>query len=127
MKNSDKFFICKHCGNLIGFIKNQGVPIICCGEKMELLAANTVDAAVEKHLPVIKKGTNEITVTVGEVEHPMTDAHFIEFIYVLTEKGGQKKMLCSTDAPIAKFAFADDAPISVYAYCNLHGLWKTDV
>ncbi len=127
MSNTGKFYICDHCNNLIGFVKNQGVPIICCGEKMQELTPNTKEAATEKHLPVIEKSGDEITVCVGSVEHPMTDEHLIEFIFIQTEKGGQKKAISAGEAPKAKFSFADDTPIAAYAYCNLHGLWKTDI
>lgn len=122
-----KFFICKHCGNLIGLIENKGVPMICCGEEMTELVPNTVEASVEKHLPVIKNLGNKIEVEVGSVLHPMEEAHYIDFIYVETECGGQRKSLKVGQAPKAVFSFEEDRPIAVYAYCNLHGLWKTEV
>ncbi|HCT64129.1 MAG TPA: desulfoferrodoxin [Lachnospiraceae bacterium] len=120
-----KFFVCKHCGNLIGMIENSGVPIVCCGEKMTELVANTVDASLEKHTPVVNVNGDKVEVTVGSVEHPMLDEHFIKWIYLETKKGGQRKSLKPGEAPKATFAVADDEPVAVYAYCNLHGLWKT--
>lgn len=108
-------------------INDAGVPLKCCGEKMELLDPNTVEASGEKHIPVVSVNGDEITVTVGSVEHPMLPEHFIEWIYLETEKGGQRKGLKPGEKPEVKFIVTDDKPISVYAYCNLHGLWKTDI
>ncbi len=122
-----KFYICRHCGNLIGLINDAGVPMVCCGEKMDALVPNTTDAAGEKHLPVVAFENGVLTVNVGEVAHPMTEAHYIAWVYVETENGGQRKALKPNDAPTVSFCMGDDKPLAVYAYCNLHGLWKTDV
>ena len=124
---SAKFCICRHCGNLVGMVHDAGVPVICCGEKMEVLNANTVDASNEKHLPVVAVNGNEVTVTVGAVEHPMLPEHFIQWVYLETEKGGMRKALTPGEAPVAKFALVDDKPVAAYAYCNLHGLWMTKI
>ena len=121
------FFICEHCGNLIGLIINSGVPMMCCGEKMKEIVPNTVEASTEKHLPVAALSNDKINVKVGSVPHPMEDGHHISFVYVETQKGGQRKNLKTGDTPELNFTFTDDKPIAVYAYCNLHGLWKTDV
>lgn len=122
-----KFFICKHCGNLVGLVLNKGVPLICCGEKMMELVPNTVEASKEKHLPVVAVNENTVTVSVGSVPHPMEEAHYIGFIYLETKNGGQRKSLLPGDAPEATFALVADEAIAVYAYCNLHGLWKTQL
>ena len=127
MCGEQKFFICKHCGNLIGMIENKGVPMICCGEEMTELVPNTVEASMEKHLPVVTVSGNTIEVTVGSVLHPMEEAHHIDFIYVETEHGGQRKCLKVGQTPKAVFSFEEDKPKAVYAYCNLHGLWKTEI
>lgn len=125
MQNSTKFFLCKHCKNLVGMIHDSNVPIICCGEEMTLLEANTTEASTEKHIPVIEKNGNKIKVTVGQVIHPMLEEHNISWIYLLTEKGGQRQNC--TDKPVAEFLISDDdKPIAAYAYCNLHGLWKKE-
>lgn len=121
----NRFFRCKHCGNLIGFIENHGVPIVCCGEEMEALVANTTDAAQEKHVPVVTVDGNRVDVVVGSVEHPMTEEHMIKWIYLLTKNGAQRKELSPGDRPAATFELVDDEPIEVYEWCNLHGLWKT--
>ena len=122
-----KFFICKHCGNMVGLIDNHGVPLVCCGEEMTELVANTVEASAEKHLPVVKVEGDKVSVAVGSVLHPMEEAHHIAFIYLETEKGGQRKALKVGQEPVAEFALVDDKLIAVYEYCNLHGLWKTEV
>ena len=98
------------------------------GSPMVPMTANTVDAAKEKHVPAVKVDGKTITVKVGSVEHPMTDAHLIEWIYLQTKKGGQYRHLTPANKPEATFTVADDdEPIAVYEHCNLHGLWKADV
>ena len=124
---SQKFYLCKHCGNMAGLIINKGVPMVCCGEKMTELVPNTTEASVEKHLPVVTATGDGITVEVGSVPHPMTEEHNITFVYVETENGGQRKCLTVGEKPAAAFRFSGDKPIAVYAYCNLHGLWKTEL
>ena len=124
---NQRFFVCAHCGNMVGLIRDKGVPVVCCGAKMNELIPNTVDAAVEKHLPVVVKTDGGIRVSVGSVLHPMTDAHFIGFVYVETQAGGQRKSLTPGMEPTVEFSFTDDKPVAIYAYCNLHGLWKTEV
>lgn len=125
MVTNPKFYYCKHCGNLIGLVLNKGVPLVCCGEDMTELVPNTVEASKEKHVPVVKINGNVVTVLVGSVPHPMEEAHHIDFIYIETKNGGQRKGL-NTD-PKAEFVLIDDEVIAAYAYCNLHGLWKTDI
>jgi len=123
-----KFYICKHCGNIIAFVKNSGVPVICCGEKMQEIIPASVEASVEKHLPVVKTDGNTVTVTVGSVLHPMTEQHYIEWISIQSAEGNQRKELTPNSEPSAKFALAEgDHIVAAYAYCNLHGLWKTEV
>ena len=127
MKGNQKFFICELCGNLVGLVDNAGVPLICCGQEMTELKANTVEASTEKHLPVVTASADGITVSVGSIPHPATAEHYITFIYVETGRGGQRKSLKAGEEPKASFRFIDDKPVAVYAYCNLHGLWKTGV
>jgi len=127
MNEKQKFFYCKKCGNFAVLIKNSGAPMVCCGEDMTELVPNTVEASVEKHLPVASYSGSILTVEVGSAPHPMEEGHHIAFIYVETEKGGQRKDLKTGEAPKASFTFSDDKPIAVYAYCNLHGLWKTEI
>lgn len=122
-----RFYICRHCGNVVGMVKNSGVPVKCCGEDMQLLVPNTTDASTEKHLPCISIQEGVLSVTVGSALHPMTAEHFIEWIYVETDKGGQRKILQPTDQPQVTFCLGKDKPIAVYAYCNLHGLWMTEL
>ncbi len=123
----NKFYICEHCGNLVGMIADAGVPIVCCGQKMTKLNSGTVEASHEKHIPVVKVSDKEVTVIVGEIEHPMQAEHSILWVYLLTDKGGQRKNLEIGKAPSVTFALHDEKPLAVYAYCNLHGLWKTEI
>ena len=111
--------------NLVTTIHNAGVPPGCCGEKMKELAPNTVEASGEKHLPVAELSGSRLTVTVGAVEHPMADVHYIQWIFVETENGGQIRYLNPGQAPKAVFELGSEKPVAVYAYCNLHGLWMT--
>ncbi|QHI71092.1 desulfoferrodoxin family protein [Aminipila terrae] len=123
-----KFFVCKHCGNLVEMIKSSGAPMVCCGEKMTELEANTVDASFEKHIPVVTVGGNTVVAKVGSVEHPMVEEHYIEWLYLLTSKGAQRKNLSPGEKPEAEFALAQgETPLAVFAYCNLHGLWKSEI
>ena len=128
MKNDQqRFYYCKHCGNIIGFIHNTGVPIVCCGEKMAELVANTTDASVEKHVPVITVDGRKVTVAIGSDAHPMIEKHYIEWVYIQTEKGGQRKILSPNAEPLAEFVITDDDRLEIaFAYCNLHGLWKAE-
>ena len=120
-----KFYICENCGNIVAKIKDSGVPVMCCGQKMTEIKAGTTDAAVEKHVPVVKVEDTKVFVTVGEVEHPMVQEHYIEWILLSTDKGNQRKCLKPGDEPKACFALCDDENIeAVYAYCNLHSLGK---
>ncbi len=120
-----KFFICKHCGNIIAFVKDSGVPVKCCGENMHELIPGTTDAAREKHVPVYTVEGNLVKVEVGSVAHPMLEEHFIEWISLQTKQGNQRKCLKPGDKPAATFLISDDDEVeAVYAYCNLHGLWK---
>lgn len=127
MCNDQQFYICEHCGNLIGMIHNAGVPMMCCGQKMTKLEAGVTDASQEKHVPVVTWDENTVRVTVGAVEHPMTEEHLILWVYLKTDRGGQRKCLSAGSAPTVTFALADETPLEVYAYCNLHGLWKAEV
>ena len=120
-----KFYQCSHCKNIITYVDNKGVPVMCCGEKMQELVPGTVDAALEKHVPVVEKDGNKVTVKVGTVTHPMLEEHHIAFIAIETKQGSQIKYLKAGEAPEAVFAIADgDEFVAAYEYCNLHGLWK---
>ena len=119
-----KFFVCKHCGNMIGLLHDAGVPMMCCGEKMVELVPNTTDAAQEKHVPVATVEGNKVVVNVGSVDHPMLDEHWIQWVYLETDKGGHRKVLNPGEKPNVVFALTEDEkPLAVYEYCNLHGLW----
>ena len=120
-----KFYQCAHCGQIIAIVKPTGVPVMCCGQPMNELVAGTTDAAVEKHVPEYEVKDGCVEVTVGAVEHPMLEEHFIEWIAVQTKQGNQRKALKPGDAPKACFCLCEgDEVEAVYAYCNLHSLWK---
>ena len=121
-----KFFKCNHCGNVIVKVVDAGVSVMCCGEKMVELVPNTVDASGEKHLPVVTPlENNSIKVEVGSVNHPMLPEHHISFVYVETENGGIQVNL--KDKPEAVVYLGEEKAVAVYEYCNLHGLWKTEL
>lgn len=123
-----KFYVCEHCGNVIEKHVDSKVPVMCCGSKMTELVANTVEASVEKHIPVVNVNGNKVSVSVGSVNHPMTAEHLIQCIYLETNLGGAVKYLAPEAAPEVEFALAEgEKAVSVYAYCNLHGLWKADI
>ena len=120
-----KFYICAHCGNIIAYVKNSGVPVMCCGEKMQEIVPGTVDASLEKHVPVYTVEGNKVLVKVGAVTHPMQEEHYIQWISLQTKQGNQRKVLKPGDAPEACFCLCDgDEVEAVYEYCNLPGLWK---
>ena len=122
--NDLKFYRCDHCKNVVVMVHDSGVVPVCCGEPMKKLEPNTVDASQEKHVPTVTRENNRITVNVGTVDHPMTEEHYIEFIALQTETGFRIAYLHPGDKPSVDF-YEDEPVISVYAYCNLHGLWKT--
>ncbi|MDR1797214.1 MAG: desulfoferrodoxin [Clostridiales Family XIII bacterium] len=122
-----KFYKCNHCGNVLTPLVDAGVPPFCCGEKTQLLSAGAVDAAAEKHVPVIEKDPDghHITVKVGSVTHPMTEEHYIQFIVVVVGNKSQVVSLTPSDAPEAIVTVEDNTlPATAYEYCNLHGLWE---
>lgn len=114
--------------SLVMMIGGNGADILCGGKPMTFLKANTADAAQEKHVPQVTVDGKKVFVKVGSIEHPMTEAHLIQWIYLQTKKGGQYVHLTANDKPEAEFVVADgDEPIAAYEYCNLHGLWKADI
>ena len=122
-----KFYVCPHCGNIVEMVHDAGVKPFCCGQKMEELVPNTVEASTEKHVPAVKVVDNVVEVNVGSVDHPMVSEHWIEWVELVTDQGSNRKTLNPNDAPHVKFLLSEETPLSVYAYCNLHGLWKTDL
>ncbi len=122
-----KFYICEHCGNIIGMVHDSGVPVVCCGQKMTRLEPGTVEASHEKHIPVVSIEDGKVKVDIGSVPHPMIDEHFIQWVYLQTDRGGQRKCLSPGDAPEVNFALAEEKPVAVFAYCNLHGLWVAEL
>ena len=127
MCREPKFYVCEHCGNMVNMLHDSEVPMTCCGEEMKEIQANTTDASQEKHVPVITVQEDEVTVRIGSVPHPMTEEHKIVWVYLQTEKGEQLNCIDTQDQPETFFKlWDDDKVIAVFAYCNLHGLWKTE-
>ncbi len=119
-----KFYRCRICGKIVAMVNETPVPTICCGEPMQQLIPGTTDAAQEKHVPVVIREGNKVTVKIGSVEHPMTPEHYIQWIALQTKNGNQRKIFKPTDKPEAVFALTeDDEIVAVYEYCNLHSLW----
>ena len=122
-----KFYVCKHCGNVITFAYNSHVPVVCCGEEMQEMVAGTVDASREKHVPFIEFNGSTVTVKIGAITHPMEEKHYITFIVLETSNGSQYKALKPGEPPVATFALVPgDKVIAAYEHCNLHGLWKAE-
>ena len=120
-----QFYFCKHCGNIIAMIKDNGVPIKCCGEKMQEIIPGTSEGAKEKHVPVYNVNGETVTVVVGETQHPMTDEHYIEWVCIESNDGIQLKKLKPNTYPKISFSLSKgDKVKAVYAFCNLHSLWK---
>ena len=121
---NQKFLKCEHCGNMVAVVKETGVPVMCCGEVMKEMIPGTVEASKEKHIPVYEIVDNKVYVSVGEIEHPMQDEHYIEWVSLQTKAGNQRKALKPNEKPEVCFVICDgDEVEAVYAYCNLHGLW----
>lgn len=119
-----KFLICEHCGNIVAAVKESGVPVVCCGEKMKVIIPGSVEASREKHIPEFVVEGNKVIVTVGSVEHPMVPEHYIEWVSIQTKQGNQRKQLTPGSEPKVCFSLCEgDSVEAVYAYCNLHGLW----
>lgn len=122
-----KFYRCAHCGNIIEKIYDSGVPVICCGEPMKELVANTTDAAVEKHVPQVAVDGDVVRVQVGSVLHPMLPEHHITHVWLVTDSGVQRAALDVSKEPKAEFVLGGAKAVAVYEYCNLHGLWKKEL
>ena len=122
-----KFYICAHCGRIMAIVKDSPVPAMCCGEVMKEIVPGTTDASAEKHVPTYKVEGNKVIVSVGSIEHPMTEDHYIEWISLQTTGGNQRKPLKPGQKPEICFALCEGDEVEVvYAYCNLHSLWKAE-
>lgn len=123
MTKLNQVYKCELCGNIVEVLHTGGGELVCCGQPMTLLEENTTDAATEKHVPVIEKSGNAITVKVGSVAHPMEEKHYIEFIELLADGKVYRKYLKPGNSAEAVFEISADK-VEARAYCNLHGLWK---
>ena len=125
MKENVRFYRCPICGNIVGLIEGDMGHVRCCGVEMEEMIANSVDASMEKHVPVYEKVEDELVVKVGEVEHPMEKDHYIMWIAQVTENRTTRVRLYPEQATETRFPYIKGA--TLYAYCNKHGLWKTTI
>lgn len=120
-----QIYHCPICGNVVEVLYVGGGELVCCGQPMHLLVENSVDAAKEKHVPVIESNGNQIIVKVGSIPHPMEEKHYIALIEVITKDNViLRAELKPGDAPQATFPVAADNVLYVREYCNMHGLWK---
>ncbi|MCP4728006.1 MAG: desulfoferrodoxin [bacterium] len=118
-------FKCQHCGNIVDVVHGAAGTLVCCNNPMTHQEENTTDAAQEKHVPVIEKTDSGFKVTVGSVEHPMADDHYIEWIELLVDGRVCRKFMDSGDKPEAYFPISGRS-VTARAYCNLHGFWKSE-
>lgn len=125
--NEKKYYICRHCGNIVDLICDAGAPVRCCGQNMVQLVPGSEDASHEKHVPYAEVKNDRVIVQVGEVAHPMSVEHHIAWVSLVTDKGDQRRILAPDSAPETIFLLHGEKPLAVYAYCNLHGLWKKDL
>lgn len=127
-KARQNFYICEICGNIVGLINDAGIPLVCCGEDMTELVPNTMEAKTDYHIPAVSTKNNIVTVKIGSQPHPMTEQHHISWVYLQTAKGGQRKILKPNEEPVLNFALTNDDKAEIaYAYCTLHGIWKTNI
>lgn len=124
MAQDKGIYKCIVCGNIVEVIFASDGDLVCCGQPMELLVENTVDASKEKHIPVIEKTSNGFKVKVGSVEHPMEEKHYIMWIALIADGKEYRKFLKPGDKPEAEFCI-DAKAITAKEYCNLHGVWKS--
>jgi superoxide reductase len=123
MAELHEVYKCEACGNIVEVMHGGKGELVCCGKPMELLKENTVDAAKEKHVPVVEKTADGFKIKVGEVAHPMEDKHYIEWIEIIADGKVYQKLLKPGDAPEAEFNI-EASQVTARAYCNIHGLWK---
>ena len=126
MTKRNEIYKCSVCGNMVSVIHEGAGTLVCCGQDMKLMSENTEDAATEKHVPVITKTETGVSVRIGEVDHPMEESHYIEWIELLTKNGSLFHFLEPGEEPVAEFCVDESAVISAREYCNLHGLWKKE-
>ena len=120
-----KFYRCETCGQIIAIVKKKACPVMCCGKPMKEIEPGSVDASHEKHVPVVTVDGDKVIVKIGSAAHPMLPEHYIEWVALQTKLGNQRKALNPGDAPEVCFRLCcDDEVEAVYAFCNLHGLWK---
>jgi len=124
MTKLKEIYKCNVCGNIVEMTHTGVGELVCCGQPMELQNAKTKDEGKEKHVPVVEISGDNVLVNIGEVEHPMTEEHYIEWVEIITSARVYRKTFTPGEKPFAKFSISEEV-MSVRAYCNVHGLWKT--
>jgi superoxide reductase len=124
MTQKNQIYKCNVCGNMVEMVHNGAGQLVCCGKPMQLMDPNTVDAAKEKHVPVVTREPGKVKVQVGALLHPMEDKHFIEWIEIIADNRSYRKFLHPSQKPEVEFHTQVEGALEVRAYCNLHGLWK---
>jgi superoxide reductase len=128
MTNLNEVYKCEICGNIVEVVHASGGTLVCCGKPMVLLKENTVDASLEKHVPIIETAKKGVLVKIGSIPHPMEEKHYIEFIEVITKDNkSDKKFLKPGDKPEAEFCISIENILFAREYCNLHGLWSSKI
>ncbi|MDP4119788.1 MAG: desulfoferrodoxin family protein [Bacillota bacterium] len=127
MKCNRKFYKCGVCGNIVGLIESGGGTLSCCGQPMTMLVPNSTDAAQEKHVPVLLTENGKLFVQIGSIPHPMTEEHFIKWIYICTKTGGYRHWFKPGDEPKVEINIKEEEIKTIFAYCNLHGLWQNEI
>jgi superoxide reductase len=126
MTKQKEIYKCEICGNIVEVLHAGGGQLVCCGEPMKLLKENTIDASLEKHIPIIEKTKKGVIVKIGSIPHPMEEKHYIEWIEIITKDNkSDKKFLKPGDKPEAEFHLQIENILFAREYCNLHGLWKS--
>lgn len=121
-----KFYRCKSCGDMVLPLSNRPMCVSCCNEEMEEIVPNTQDAAVEKHIPILKETESGLEILVGSVMHPSQEEHYIEWVYIELAKGGIYIPFEPLEEPVCKVPYKKEDIKTIYSYCNLHGLWKSE-
>jgi superoxide reductase len=125
MVQKGQVYKCNVCGNMVEILYAGGGQLVCCGQPMQLLEERTQDEGKEKHVPVIEEQPQGIKVKVGSIPHPMEEAHYIQWIEVMTESGSFRKYLNPGQTPEAEFPVSRKEVLTVREYCNIHGLWRS--
>ena len=122
-----KFYVCESCNSVLELVEGKDAKPVCAGQAIKPLEVKSLEEGSEKHLPDIYVQDKVVTVQLGTVPHPMIEEHLIQWIELETDRGVYRRRLRAGDEPVVNFRLEDEKPLAVYAYCNLHGLWRAQV